>query len=134
MIKSYGQLPDYMSCEELESCFQAILKEPWETNNILINLDNLYELADRQWHTYTMLKPELLNRIQILLFSVTNFENPEIIDYLLDIIPRLGLNDLFQSCLKQLPNIKNQDVINSIREADKEFGSTVADPYSGMKT
>lgn len=52
--------------------------------------------------------------------------------WILIIIPRLGLQNVFYTILKRKNDIKNIEVLKLIEEAENEYGDTVFNPYSGI--
>lgn len=130
---NFFELPDYLSDEELEQLFFEFISIYQGTrDNVEYALDVLFELADRQWHTYTTIRPEVKTNIEIYLFSVINLESETIMDSILTIIPRLGLKKVFEYILNVKDNISNVKIINEIEGANHEYGEHVDNPYFGM--
>lgn len=95
-------------------------------------LNELAELSDRQWNTFENLDNEIKSQIEKFLALLINFESEDIMDAILYIIPRLGLENLFLYVLSRKDVIANRNVVRSIIEAESEYGETVSNPYSGM--
>ncbi|MFK3682412.1 hypothetical protein [Pseudomonas sp. NPDC088890] len=69
--------------------FEAILLAPDDMATLPLT-EALYELADRQWHTYSLLDEALKGRLEQLLISRWR-DDLEITENLLSIVSRLGL-------------------------------------------
>lgn len=100
--------------------------------NIHYALSELLELADRQWHTYKILDNRIKNQLEKYLKAIINFEDVEIMDYILSIIPLIGMSSLFDYIEIHKCNIQNTYVLNIITEAELEYKGNVENPYSGM--
>ena len=64
------KLPDYISCEQLKKEFRKLIVKTQsidDEKSKLIVLKAYCELADRQWHTYTLLDSYLLEKIDSML-------------------------------------------------------------------
>lgn len=132
MKTSYCTLPDYISAIELEKYFNEFIEVYTKTDEIINSLEELDELAERQWHTYEIISDDLKSKIENFIISIINYESYEIMDLILVIIPKLGLKNIFNKIVLNIDSIRNTEVINLIREAKKEYGRTVANPYSGI--
>ncbi|MCI6693794.1 MAG: hypothetical protein MR510_15215 [Clostridium sp.] len=133
MTLKFSNLPDYMTIDELKTNFEEFLK--YYDNyyyNIEEGLEDLYELADRQWHTYELLSDSLKEKIEEYLYKIIDLDSYPIMDWILVIIPRLGLENVFFTILKRKKYIKNIEVLKLIEEAEEEYGDTVSNPYSGF--
>lgn len=132
MTKFY-ELPDSVEYDRLKDYF-ADFFECYCNNgtDILYALNELLELADRQWHTYELLEKGVKEQVEKYLMSVIDFEDEEIMDCILCIIPRIGLGNLFRYILHNKSLIHNQVVLLNITESEKEYGESVDNPYSGM--
>ena len=133
MTLKFSNLPDYMTIDELKTNFEKFLK--YYDNyyyNIEECLEDLYELADRQWHTYELLSVSLKAKIEEYLYKIIDLDSYPIMDWILVIIPILGLENVFFTILKRKKYIKNIEVVKLIEEAEEEYGDTVSDPYSGI--
>lgn len=131
----FSTLPDSLECDKLKGYFIEFLVcycNRTDGLDIYYILNELLELADRQWHTYELLNQEIKQQLERYLQSIINFEDEEIMDYILCIIPRLGMGNLFDYILKNRTNIHNENVKINIREAESEYGCNVDDPYAGV--
>ena len=134
-ITKYYELPESIKSDELQKYFKEYIELYYnKTNeeNVCYALSELLELADRQWHTYEVIKDKIKKQLENYIKSIINFENEDVMDYVLYIIPRIGMGDLFRYILQNKNCIYNVNVKFNIEESEKEYGSTVDNPYSGM--
>ena len=92
-------------------------------------LCRLSDLSDRQWHTYTLLSSELQTRIELLLISLWNGRDLKSVETILYITAHLGLDGLFSFICSQGNNSLSPEVIDEIKSAVAEFGTSVGDPF-----
>ena len=134
-MTSFSSLPDYMDYRELKKYFieyLVIYANNTDEKNKYYALDELYELSDRQWHTYEIIDEDIKKQLEKYLISVIDLEDEKIMDIILCIIPRVGLDGVFDYILKNKDNIRNLDVKKNIEESFAEYGLSVNNPYSGM--
>ncbi len=134
MTKFY-ELPDSIEYDKMKEYFGEYLSYYCNnTNSANVNyaLSELFELADRQWHTYELLEEGVKEKVEKYLKTVINFEDEEIMDYILCIIPRIGLSNMFNYILQNKGSIQNREVLSNIIASEKEYGDSVDNPYSGM--
>ena len=134
-MTNFRELPDSVKY----SCMQDYFKEylacycnKTGSENIHYALSELLELADRQWHTYELAERSIVEQLENYLKTVIDFEDEEIMDYILCIIPRIGMSNLFNYILQNKDSVHNQAVLTNINEAENEYGEDVDNPYSGM--
>lgn len=111
--------------------FEAILLTPDDMATLPLT-EALYELADRQWHTYSLLDEALKGRLEQLLISRWR-DDLEITENLLSIVSRLGLAGVWEFLLgldKQRISAATREAID---DAVAEMADSIADPYSGMR-
>lgn len=132
----FYELPDYMDYGELRQCFieyLVIYANNTNKDNIYYALDELLELADRQWHTYEFIDKDVKEQLEKYLISIIEFDDEEIMDSMLCIIPRIGLENVFNYILKFKSSIINKKIKSRIEDSINEYGETVDNPYSGME-
>lgn len=123
-----------MCANKLELLFEDFLPSHAQDKNVEDeSLDELFELAERQWNTYRKLNSHLIEKIQTYLLQGVNLESPQSMDILLSIIPRLGLTTVFNRILEHRSNIQNIEVRKLIDESYAEYGTHVDDPFWGIK-
>ena len=134
-MSHYDELPDYMDYDVLNDYFVAFLKKYTDNtnkSNIYYALEELLELSDRQWNTYRLISNEIKIQLEKYILSIINFDDEMIIDYILCIIPRIGLDISFNHIQKMMVNINNPYIKDKIEKAILEYGDSVSNPYSGM--
>lgn len=134
-MTSFHELPDSMASGSLKQCFIQFLiyySNHTDVTNVCYALSELLELADRQWHTYELLDKDIKEQLERYLKSVIDLENEEIMDYILCIIPRIGMGSLFDYILLNKSNIHNKVVLENICECETEYDKDVNNPYAGM--
>lgn len=134
MTKFY-ELPDSIECDKMREYFEEYLSyysNNTDSSNVDYALSELLELADRQWHTYELLEESIKEKVGKYLKSVIDFEDEKIMDYILCIIPRIGLGNLFSYILQNKVFIHNQAVLSNITESENEYGDSVDNPYSEL--
>lgn len=134
-MTEFYKLPDNIKSDMLKEKFIEFLvcyNNNTAKENINYVLDELLELSDRQWNTYENLDNEVKCRIEKFLISIIDFENENIMDSILCIIPRLGLENLFLYVLSKKDMIVNKNVVQNIIESEIEYGKTVNNPYADM--
>lgn len=134
-MTNFHELPDSVRYEDMRNYFIEYLKYySNNTNqaNIHYALSELLELAERQWHTYKMLDDEIKSQLEKYLKAIVDFEDTEVMDHMLSIIPLLGMKSLLDYFEIHKCDIQNEDVLSMITEAEFEYKETVENPYSGM--
>lgn len=134
-MTNFHELSESIASAELRNYFIDFLIQycnSTDDRNVQNILSELLELSDRQWHTYEMLDSEIKKQLTKYIKTIIDFEDEEIMDCVLCIIPRLGLGDLFGYILENKKSIKNLAVLKNINEAIDEYGQDVEYPYSGM--
>lgn len=135
LLEDYADLPDYMTTDELEKHFIELIDfagKVSEVNDEKIS-EALYELSDRQWHTYEILSDALKKKIEDWINKSWNTKSPELIENITSIIGRLGLAKSFELVKKTI----NEDISDEIKEiletTIKEINGHIDDPYYSMK-
>lgn len=134
-MTKFHELPDSIECGKMKEYFEEYLAyygNNTNSENMKYALSELFELADRQWHTYQLLEESVKKKVERYLENVIDFEDSEIMDYILCIIPRIGLSNLFSYILENKNAIQNREILLNIMESEDEYGDTVDNPYSGM--
>ncbi|MET3195160.1 hypothetical protein [Bacillus sp. OAE603] len=133
MLEFYEQLPDYMSSDDLEILFNNFLCfVDLNEHDLEEALESLWELADRQWHTFKLLKSDIKIKVEDWLISTIDFNSVEIIGWIIGIIGHLGLERAFDILCKALKGDLTDEVRNRIEGAINEYGENVQNPFSGM--
>lgn len=93
----------------------------------------LWEMADRQWHTYERLEPVLRGRLDDWIERSWDPTNLRLVRRVLGTIGMIGLPRSMDLVRKSLEEDLDPAIREEIEGAIREFGDTVDDPYSGMK-
>lgn len=134
-LTHFNELPDFLDKSTLKNCFINFLityANNTNSNNVSYVLEELLELADRQWHTYELLDNDVKNQLEKYIINILDFENEEIMDYIMCIIPRIGLKKVYDYIVNIKDSITNCNVKKILEESISEYGDSVSDPYSGM--
>ena len=134
-MTEFYKLPDYIERDMLKEKFIEFLvcySNNTTKENINYALDELLELADRQWNTYEVLDNEIKCQIEKYIISIIDLENESIMDSILCIIPRIGLENLFLYVLSKKDIMANKNVVQNINESEAEYGKNVSNPYADM--
>lgn len=95
-------------------------------------LECIFELSDRQWHTYSIMQVSLKEKIEDILVSILDVSSLEQIEYILGIVPRLGLTKVLEVLTSIDLRLLKSEVADEIRDAIVEFEGDVSDPYADM--
>ncbi|WP_152622967.1 MULTISPECIES: hypothetical protein [Pseudomonas] len=133
-IAYYSALPDSMTSGELCSEFLELLGG-LESEGVSSDdfLKSLLELSDRQWHTYSLLEASLKERIERCLMSLWDGYDLVMTEDVIGIMVRLGLEGISNFLASRSPKEVSSEVFNEISRALSELGSSVSDPFSGMR-
>lgn len=134
-MTEFYKLPDYIEPEILKEKFIEFLvyySNNTTKENINYALNELLELSDRQWNTYKILDDELKVCIEKYIISIINLEDEDIMDCILCIIPRIGLDKLYIYIYNKKDTIVNKYVVENIIESEIEYGKNIKNPYSDM--
>lgn len=136
-MEDISKLNDYLSIIEIESIINDFLKyyddKILSKNDKIYAYDQLCEIADRQCNTYTLLDKELQSKVTSFLIKYIDFNDFDIMDAILYIIPNLGLKKAFDFILNNKNQISSYEIKKLLDVCCLEYGENVEDPYSGMK-
>lgn len=130
----YAALPESMTNNELDSEFRELLGG-LESGNVERSdfVRSLLELSDRQWHTYSAIDVGLKERIEQCLISLWDGHDLDMTENIINIMVRLGIEEVSRFLGSLSPKEVSLKVFNEISLALSELGSSVSDPYSGMR-
>lgn len=133
-MQDFSEINDFLSKEEIKKYIDDFFVSHQSLNDesIIDAFDQLCELADRQCNTYTILEKEYQDKITRFIKKYIKFNDIEVMDAVLYIIPNLGLKDAFQFILKNRYKIKKREIIRLLDKCIKEYGETVENPYSDL--
>lgn len=139
---NYGELPDDLSKEYLETLFIDMLnfiESDQALEQIDFIIDGLWELSNRQWHTYEILNESIKIRIDSFLRDNINKgvwrSHPILfLNKLLGIIGNLGLSNSYISIKEMEINNVPEKYVDKIRkfimEVDYHKKGQIENPYS----
>jgi hypothetical protein len=135
-LEKYANAPDSMEPEEVLHLFEELLAmpQPSTPDEAILFSEALWEVANRQWHTYTPLNSktkQVLNN-----WIVTNWDpsSLKMTKLLLGVIGNIGLSESLQHMKQVIANSKIPFVWR--KEIGKDLDrieENVEDPYFGMK-
>lgn len=135
MLNGIMELPDYMDARVLEKYFYDFLKHIKTSRELSLQeaSEALYELADRQWHTYELISSNVRYEIENWIEEVWNLNSKGFIDNITSVIGYLGLGRSFKLIKQSLElDIKDKEIKQILLDTVKELDGNVEDPYSGM--
>lgn len=133
MNTSYSELDDYLSCQELKKHFSEFLSLYSNDEDVEHALDELFELADRQWYTYEVLDTDLRGEVDSFVSKSIDIRSYNIMESIMTIIPRLGLVNSYDAVIRTIKHIDDKRILKLVTESIEQYGKTVSDPYAGMK-
>lgn len=128
----YERLPDSMRPEELRDEFMALLRAPPGEGEQHTMVQALFELADRQWHSYEPLAPDLRDALSERILELWSDTDAERARWCLGVIAHVGLGDALRSLASRAPASLHPAVRRELEEALSEFGGSVDDPWVGL--
>ena len=125
-------LPETVSAVELQQLFAEALSASAPTSD---KIDVLAELADKQWHTYERISPEIAAEISAFINATWNPTDLSQTEALLSIVGHLGIDASMSLFLATAQRTETAFLVRSaILEASQEFGCQPLDPYIGLQT
>ncbi|MEO5912058.1 MAG: hypothetical protein ABIP95_14300 [Pelobium sp.] len=132
-LKYYEDLKDILTVEEINAEFNKLLDIAEQRKISKFNIcDALWELADRQYHTYTFFDIKIKNRITIWLTQNWNTEF-QFIEKIGRIAGSIGLKAVVELLKESLSNDLPANVEREIKETLLEIEPHIADPYYDLK-
>lgn len=90
----------------------------------------IYQLSERQWHTYKILNGKIKHKVDILIKNILDVNSYDLIDNATSIIAYLGLPESFQALQEMMIEEKFSD---EVKELIEELEGNVENPYSGLE-
>ncbi|WP_010173793.1 hypothetical protein [Bacillus coahuilensis] len=129
------ELPDYLSEETLKMYFNQVIEyyESTESVNKIDFSEGIYQLSERQWHTYKPLDVLIKQKVDLIIKEILDPISYELMDNVTSIIAYLGLTESFQA-LKEIDKTNlGVDVRKLIEETINELDGNIDNPYSGIE-
>jgi len=135
IINYIDNLPESMEREEIQKYFEAILEMAESGNELTdeIIAEALWELSNKQWHTYTLIDSSIKARVESWVTKAWNPTNRAIFNYIIGVIAMLGIKsglDLLNDALSQ--NI-DEDIKTDIKSEIERLQGRVEDPYCNLR-
>jgi hypothetical protein len=133
-MMDYGALPDGMTSAEVAAVFEQLLAEatgcdPPPEERIA---EALCEIADRQWHTYGLLRSDLLLSVERWVQEHWRTDTDEYVGNLVCVVTRLGLQPLMQYVHDALHEDVPTDVRERLQSLWDETRGDVTDPFNRL--
>lgn len=129
MESDFKNLPTTLTSEELADYFNEFLKIYTNSPKTQYALQELFELAYRQWDTYEQISSELSEKISDYLISAINPDSYETMDIILSIVENLSLKSVFDYIISIQDDVKNSSIVSLIEEAKEEYSDRICNPF-----
>lgn len=133
-VTAFEDLPEKVPLAELHSAFLHVIECAPATPRSDV-LTCLWELADRQWHRYRRLHPQVRQTVEdFLIAQIAADMTLDEVEQMLGIIGNLGLPLALQRLAARAANFHDAAIQPEIEDTLREFGDTVDDPYSSFRS
>ena len=132
MDSDYKSLPSVMESSELKKCFEEFLLIYSDKKRNKKALDQLYELAYRQWDTYEALDEDIEEKIGDYIISAVDISSYSIMDTVMSIIENLSLKKPFNFVMDQRSKVTSPEVLELLDSAYDEYNDIIGDPFGGL--
>ncbi len=122
-------LSDTLDAKELEPYFRQFLDTYAPKARNKTALQELYELAYRQWDTYEPLASSLAGELTEYLLASVNLHSAEQTELLLSIVENLSLKPVFDYLIRQKDRVQNPAVRSLLEEAENDYSDTIGNPF-----
>ena len=133
LLKYYQSLPETMPIESVRNEINTLLDTAGKENKLrAIVFNALYELADRQYHTYSHL--DIYTKDKIIQWLLKNWELDEVLFESIGMIAGgIGLPEILQVLKKNKTETVPQKIKDRLDEIIKEIAPHCDDPYHDLK-
>ncbi len=131
----FDELPDYLSEDILKMYYIQVIDyyESTENVNKIDFSESIYQLSERQWHTYKTLDEVIKQKVDLIIKEILDPNSYELMDNVTSIIAYLGLSESFQT-LKEIDKTNlSVDVRKLIDETINELDENIDNSYSGLE-
>ena len=132
-FSKFDELPDSLSEDTLEKYFNQMIEMYESTKGTVSKIElseAIYQLSERQWHTYKILNGKIKHKVDILIKNILDVNSYDLIDNATSIIAYLGLPKSFQALQEMMIEEKFSD---EVKELIEELEGNVENPYSGLE-
>lgn len=135
-LEKYSNAPEGLDTEGVLRLFDELLTMPQPVNSddATTMAEALWQVADRQWHTYSVLDSQTKRRLDNWIIVNWDPQSIKMTNWLLGVIGNIGLTDSLQHMQRAL---EKNEVSIAVREeilnAMKEFGNNIEDPYAKLR-
>ncbi|ATH92792.1 hypothetical protein [Bacillus glycinifermentans] len=132
-FSKFDELPDSLSEDTLEKYFNQMIEMYESTKGTVSKIElseAIYQLSERQWHTYKILNGKIKHKVDILIKNILDVNSYDLIDNATSIIAYLGLPESFQALQEMMIEEKFSD---EVKELIEELEGNVENPYSGLE-
>jgi hypothetical protein len=130
-IPDVHSLPETVPATELRQLFAETLSAFVPISD---KIDALIELANKQWHTYERISPELATEISAFINVTWNPDDLQQTEALLSIVGHLGLDASMSLLITAATSPRTAPLVRAaILGASQEYGDQPLDPYLGMQ-
>ena len=137
-FSKFDELPDSLPEDTLEKYFNQIVdiyesaKDKDSVNYIELS-EAIYQLSERQWHTYKILDDKIKHKIDMLIKNILDANSYDLIDNATSIIAYLRLPESFKALQEMIKENPSEEVRELIEETIEELEGNVENPYSGLE-
>ena len=132
MYTDYKSLPDSMEANELADYFNEFISIYSDKPKNVEALNQLHELAYRQWDTYESLDEDIAAKIESYLMSAIDFKSYEIMDSVISIVENLTMKNVFEYIINNKSSVSASSILNLIEEAEEEYADSIDNPYENL--
>ena len=133
-ITYYVSLPEGMEAPDVAREFERLLTDAEQPGILCVPVvEALWHLADRQWHTYELLRPDLRSRVERWLQEHW-LTDPEFIKWVGGIAPRLGLSGVLPLLERTASDFSETEFGREVEQTLREITPHIDDPYWSMRT
>jgi hypothetical protein len=127
-------LPETVPPETIKEYLDFIMNLQYDPEQKTIVFDALFELSDKQWHTYEPLDPEIRNKLEIWIIKNMDISSVPKANTILGIAGMLGLKRVYAHLIEiAQANTFSDDVKAALAEGIDELKNNIDDPWSGMR-
>ena len=132
-ITRYMNLPDAMEAADVASEFERFLAEAEQPGVLCVPVvEALWQLADLQWHTCELLRPDLRSRVECWLRQHW-LPDPQFIKWVGGIAGNLGLPGVLPLLEGTARELSEKQFGREIRQTLLEISPHIDDPYWSMR-